>query len=62
MILDKSFVQMLKPAEVDELSLYFTFVGTPTLVRESIADLKKREWPSASAGHGQSLSEKDSGR
>jgi hypothetical protein len=45
MILDKSFIQMLKPAEIDELSLHFMFVGTPTLVREIIADLKKEGGP-----------------
>src|SRR5258707_9764483 len=38
---DKSFLQMLNPAEVSELSMYFRFVGTPLLIREIISDLKK---------------------
>jgi hypothetical protein len=41
LIFDKSFLQMLNPAEVFELSLRFSPVGTPTLIREIIADLKK---------------------
>lgn len=39
---DKSFLQMLSPDEVLELSLYFKFVGTPLLIREIISDLKKK--------------------
>lgn len=50
LIFDKSFLEMLNPAEVFELSLHFKFVGTPTLIREIIADLKlepsKRGLPS----------------
>src|SRR5580765_2415808 len=41
LMFDKSFLQMLNPAEVSELSLYFKFVGTPLLIREIIADLRK---------------------
>jgi hypothetical protein len=41
LIFDKSFVQMLNPEEVFELSIHFKFVGTPVLIREIIADLKK---------------------
>jgi hypothetical protein len=40
LIFDKSFLQMLNPEEVSELSLHFKFVGTPTLIGEIIADLK----------------------
>lgn len=40
LIFDKSFLQMLNSDEVFELSLHFFFVGTPTLIREIIADLK----------------------
>jgi hypothetical protein len=40
LIFDKSFLQMLNPEEVSELSLHFKFVGTPTLTGEIIADLK----------------------
>lgn len=50
LILDKSFLQMLNPEEVSELSCHFKFVGTPTLIGEIIADLKseraKRALPS----------------
>lgn len=50
LIFDKSFLQMLNPEEVSELSLHFKFVGTPTLIGEVIADLKsepsKRGLPS----------------
>lgn len=50
LIFDKSFLQMLNPEEVSELSLHFKFVGTPTLIGEIIADLKlepsKRRLPS----------------
>lgn len=38
---DKSFLQMLNPSEVSELSMYFKFVGAPLLIPEIIADLKK---------------------
>jgi hypothetical protein len=41
LIFDKSFLQMLNAEEVSELSMYFTFVGTPLLIREIISDLKK---------------------
>jgi hypothetical protein len=41
LMFDKSFLQMLNPAEVSELSMYFKFVGTPLLIREIISDLKK---------------------
>src|ERR1700739_1541996 len=37
---DKSFLEMLNPEEVSELSMHFKFVGTPTLIGEIIADLK----------------------
>jgi len=40
-IFDKSFLQMLSAEEVFELILLFNPVGTPLLVREIIADLKK---------------------
>jgi hypothetical protein len=40
LIFDKSFLEMLNPAEVSELSMHFKFVGTPTLIGEIIADLK----------------------
>jgi hypothetical protein len=40
LIFDKSFVEMLNPEEVSELSMHFKFVGTPTLIGEIIADLK----------------------
>src|SRR5215475_4373473 len=40
LIFDKSFLQMLNPEEVSEMSLHFKFVGTPTLISEIIADLK----------------------
>ena len=40
LIFDKSFLQMLNPEEISELSLHFKFVGTPTLIGEIIADLK----------------------
>ncbi len=33
---------MLNSEEVFELSLHFFLVGTPTLIREIIADLKKK--------------------
>jgi len=50
LIFDKSFLQMLNPEEVFELSVHFKFVGTPTLIGEIIADLKleppKRGLPS----------------
>jgi hypothetical protein len=50
LIFDKSFLEMLKPDEVSELSMHFKFVGTPTLIGEIIADLKlepdKRRVPS----------------
>jgi len=50
LIFDKSFLQMLNPEEVSELSFHFKFVGTPTLIGEIIADLKsepsKRRLPS----------------
>ncbi len=42
LIFDKSFLQMLNPEEVTELSMYFRFVGTPLLIQEIIADLKKQ--------------------
>lgn len=42
LIFDKSFLQMLNPEEVFELSLHFFLVGTPTLIREIIGDLKKK--------------------
>jgi hypothetical protein len=45
LIFDKSFLQMLNPDEVFELSLHFKFVGTPLLIREMIADLKKEPSP-----------------
>lgn len=41
LIFDKSFLQMLSPDEVSELSRYFIFASTPQLVQEIIADLKK---------------------
>jgi len=40
-IFDKSFLQMLNAEEVFEFSLLFNPVGTPLLVREIIADLRK---------------------
>jgi hypothetical protein len=40
LIFDKSFLEMLNPDEVSELSMHFKFVGTPTLIGEIIADLK----------------------
>jgi hypothetical protein len=40
LLFDKSFVEMLNPEEVSELSMHFKFVGTPTLIAEIIADLK----------------------
>jgi hypothetical protein len=40
LIFDKSFLEMLNPIEIFELSLHFKFVGTPTLIGEIIADLK----------------------
>ena len=43
LICDKSFIQMLSPAEADELALYFTLVDTPTLRSEIIADFNKPE-------------------
>lgn len=42
LMFDKSFLQMLSPDEVSELSFYFKFAGTPLLIREIIADLKKQ--------------------
>jgi hypothetical protein len=42
LMFDKSFLQMLSPDEVSELSMYFKFVGTPLLIREIISDLKKK--------------------
>jgi hypothetical protein len=45
LIFDKSFLQMLNPEEVFELRLHFKFVGTPLLIREIIADLKKEPSP-----------------
>jgi len=42
LIFDKSLLQMLNPEEVAELSMYFKFAGTPLLIREIIADLKKK--------------------
>jgi hypothetical protein len=42
LIFDKSFLEMLSPEEVFELSIFFTPVGTPVLIREIIADLRKR--------------------
>jgi len=41
LIFDKSFLQMLSAEEVFELTILFHPVGTPLLVREIIADLKK---------------------
>ena len=40
LMFDKSFVEMLNPEELSELSMHFKFVGTPTLIGEIIADLK----------------------
>jgi hypothetical protein len=40
LIFDESFLQMLNPDEVSELSRYFIFASTPQLVQEIIADLK----------------------
>lgn len=40
-IFDKSFLQMLNADEVFEFTLLFSPVGTPLLIREIIADLKK---------------------
>lgn len=40
-LFDKSAIEMLNPQEVEELSLCFDFLCTPTLTREIIADLKK---------------------
>ncbi len=37
---DKSFLQMLSPAEVDELDLQFEIFVTPILVSEIVADLR----------------------
>ena len=37
------FIQMLSPAEADELALYFTLVDTPTLRSEIVADFNKPE-------------------
>lgn len=45
LIFDKSFLQMLNPEEVFELRLHFKFVGTPLLIREIIADLKRELSP-----------------
>lgn len=42
LIFDKSFLHMLNSEELFELSLHFFFVGTPTLIREIISDLKKK--------------------
>lgn len=41
LMFDKSFLEMLSPEEVSELSMYFSFVGTPLLIWEIISDLKK---------------------
>jgi hypothetical protein len=46
-IFDKSALQMLRTAEVEELSRCFDLVCPPTLIREIISDLKK---PSSSSG------------
>jgi hypothetical protein len=40
-IFDKSFIQSLSGALIDELTLYFTPTCVPTLISEIIADLKK---------------------
>jgi len=37
---DKSFLEMIRPEEMDELDLNFSIFVTPTLVSEIIADLK----------------------
>ena len=42
LIFDKSAVQMLSPAEVFELSIFFDLVGTPVLRREILTDLEGR--------------------
>jgi hypothetical protein len=43
LIIDKSFLEMLNPEEVSELSVHFKLVGTPLLIREIISDLKKAD-------------------
>ncbi len=40
-IFDKSFIQSLNGALIDEMTLYFTPTSPPTLISEIIADLKK---------------------
>lgn len=35
LMFDKSFLQILSPDEVSELSMYFKFVGTSLLIRDS---------------------------
>jgi len=39
-IFDKSFIQSLNSALIDEMTLYFTPTCPPTLISEIIADLK----------------------
>jgi hypothetical protein len=52
LIFDQSFLQMLNPDEVFELSLLFHPGGTPLIVREIIADLRKDASSSGGAsGH-----------
>src|ERR1700730_18192943 len=41
LLVDKSFIQMLNPAEVGEVGFWFQVVTPPTLFREMIADLVK---------------------
>jgi hypothetical protein len=41
LIFDKSFIQSLNGALIDEMTLYFTPTCPPTLISEIIADLKK---------------------
>jgi hypothetical protein len=42
-IFDKSFIQSLNGALIDEMTLYFTATSLPTLISEVIADLKLPE-------------------
>ena len=41
LLFDKSVLHVLTPPEIEELGMSFLLVGSPTLVREIIADLKK---------------------
>ena len=43
LLFDKTLLHHLNPEEIEELSMSFSIVSTPTLVREIIADLRQNK-------------------